>query len=158
MTIIFHKKEDSSTINITRSDGTSTGSKTNHIGVIHDLCHYAVEQTMGFKNAFFGLIDSGYDIDDFEKPRYNRPEELIPENLPVEAKQAEHMAGLFQLSLIDPGVLLYFKDNLKMALDIHEIPFPDHLDDSLILTIANQLHGLIEQWNNLETNAKLTLG
>lgn len=158
MTITFQKKEDSATINITRSDGSTTGNKTNHIGVIHDLCHYAVEEAMGFKKAFFGLIDAGYDIDDFEKMGHQRPPELIPEHLPVEAKQAEHMAGLFQLSLIDPGVLLYFRENLKMALDVHGIPFPDDLDDSLILTIADKLRGLIEQWKDLPVDAKLTLG
>lgn len=157
MIISFQKKEERAILHITRSDGSTTKSETNHIGVIHDLCHYCVEQLMEFDHAFYGLIDEGYDVDDFEKPRYKRPEKLIPKNLPVEAKQAEHMAGLFQLSLIDPGVLLYFQENLKMALDIHEIPYPDNLDDSRVLMIADRLRSLIEQWNDLETDAKLTL-
>jgi hypothetical protein len=156
--ISFQKKQNGAILNISRTDGSATWSKTDYNGVIHDLCHYAVETTMGFKQAFYGFIDEGYDIGDFEKPRNQRPEALIPKNLPVEALQAEHMAGLFQMSLTDPKMLDIYADNLRMALELQGLPYPDNLDDARILTIADQLRGLITQWNKLGPEAKLTLG
>jgi hypothetical protein len=35
---------------------------------LHDLTHFAVESELGFDDAFFGLISSGWDISDFSAP------------------------------------------------------------------------------------------
>ena len=35
------------------------------MGVLHDLIHYVVETTLGYREAFFGLLAAGWDIQDF---------------------------------------------------------------------------------------------
>lgn len=35
---------------------------------VHDLTHYAVETTLGFQRAFYGLVSEGWDLDDFGPP------------------------------------------------------------------------------------------
>jgi hypothetical protein len=34
--------------------------------VLHDLCHFAIETTLGYKTAFWGLVNSGINPSDFE--------------------------------------------------------------------------------------------
>jgi hypothetical protein len=34
--------------------------------MLHDLSHYSIEKTLGYTSAFFGLIESGTKIKDFE--------------------------------------------------------------------------------------------
>jgi hypothetical protein len=83
----------------------------------HDLCHFAVEITLQFKNGFYGLIDRGFNISDFELPRNERPLELIPANLPLEAQQTEFIVNLLQTELwntgINPDFLILLKDILS---------------------------------------------
>lgn len=69
-----------------RADGTTTWQRGDnaaaHFFVIHDLTHYAVETTLGFERAFFGLVASGWNITDFAKPWPKGP--LPPEAIPAE--------------------------------------------------------------------------
>ena len=55
-------------MSITRSDGSLCWAYLRENFEDHDLAHFAVETVLGFKDAFFGLIDLGYEIGDFEDP------------------------------------------------------------------------------------------
>ena len=74
-----------SILTIVRNDNTSTWSKLHRGLETHDLAHYAVESTLKFKNAFYGLINEGYTVADFELPKDKRPFDIRPENLKPEA-------------------------------------------------------------------------
>jgi hypothetical protein len=34
--------------------------------VLHDICHFAIETTLEYKTAFWGLVNSGINPSDFE--------------------------------------------------------------------------------------------
>ncbi len=53
----------------------------------HDLTHYAVETTLGYRRAFFGLLANGWDMADFGKPWPRGP-------LPDQALHAEVLVGM----------------------------------------------------------------
>lgn len=52
----------------TREDGSVTWQKQpeRHAAhfALHDLTHYAVETALGYRNGFYGLIASGWEIED----------------------------------------------------------------------------------------------
>jgi hypothetical protein len=56
-------------LTLVREDGTHTtgpvGSAEGYFPV-HDLTHYAIEQTLGLCEGFLGLVASGWEISDFE--------------------------------------------------------------------------------------------
>lgn len=72
--------------------------RTGHGGffALHDLLHYAVETTLGFDQAFLGLMASGWSFENFTRhddPRY-RP-------VPPQAVVAEHLVGILSQHLGD---------------------------------------------------------
>jgi hypothetical protein len=77
-----------------RADGSTTWQRQEgQLGrffPLHDLTHFAVETTLGFDDAFFGLLASGWDISDFGGPGARL-------RLPAEALVAELIVGRFDL-------------------------------------------------------------
>jgi hypothetical protein len=74
---------------LTRQDGSYTASAIGPAGgffPIHDLTHYAIEQTLGLDEGFLGLCSSGWEITDFEVKG-------TAAKLPREAVFAEVAAG-----------------------------------------------------------------
>ena len=100
--IIQIKKElnKPSTLSCTREDGSLTYSKLQVDFEIHDIAHYVVERHLGFKNAFYGLLTQGYQINDFMLPKEQRPESLQPQNLPSEALVTEHLVNLLTIDFM----------------------------------------------------------
>jgi hypothetical protein len=74
-----------------RADGSATWQR--HEGrnaayfPFHDLTHFALESTLGFRQGFFGLISAGWDVADTGGKGARGP-------LPDEAGLVEHLAGL----------------------------------------------------------------
>ena len=105
MLIRFTKAKNTSkhdTLTCVRSDGSKTWWTLPTHFAEHDMLHYIVETTLGFREAFFGLIAAGRDIDSFgtrdgKKDAYTREE-----------GDAELIVGLLQVELSDstlPSVL-----------------------------------------------------
>jgi hypothetical protein len=91
MVIELKKGRDGpTTLVCVRSDGTRTWGKVARFFPVHDLTHCAVESVLGFKEAFFGLAASGWNIDDFAAPG-------VAARLPAEAVWAESIVGLLDL-------------------------------------------------------------
>jgi len=83
MRVRFNREADGGgTLVYLRDDGTTTWMRITRFFAQHDLMHYAVETTMGFRNAFLGLIAGGRDLEDFED---NAKAWLPPEAIAVEA-------------------------------------------------------------------------
>jgi hypothetical protein len=61
----------------------------------HDLTHYAVESTLGFRCGFYGLLAEGWEIADFAAPwpRGPIPEEALVVELIVGVFDAERRQG-----------------------------------------------------------------
>ena len=58
------KKGKPDTLTCVREDGSSTWEPSK-VGIPHDLLHYAVETTLGYRSAFYGLVAGGRDIASF---------------------------------------------------------------------------------------------
>lgn len=92
--LIRFKRHPDGTASLTciRDDGTTTWQRQQgSLGAVfppHDLTHYAVETTLGYRNGFYGLIAAGWEISDFAKPW---PRGEIPE----EAREVELIVGFF---------------------------------------------------------------
>jgi len=75
-----------------RADGSITWQKQNArhapFFALHDLTHFAVEQTLGLGRGFFGLIAVGWDMDDLTGKGTRGP-------LPGEAAEVEYIVGAF---------------------------------------------------------------
>ena len=93
LTIRFKRHRDgTASLTCLRADGTSTWQRQQgSLGLVfppHDLTHYVVETTLGYRNGFYGLIAQGWNIEDFAKPW---PKGTIP----VEAQEVELIVGFF---------------------------------------------------------------
>jgi len=83
-------KDGRSTLSCVRDDGTRTWGKLHPFFPEHDLTHFAVEGVLGFTEAFFGLVRSGWQLDDFSMPG-------LRARLPEQAVWAESIVGLLDL-------------------------------------------------------------
>ena len=91
----------------------------------HDLTHYAVETTMGYRRGFYGLVAEGWDLSDFGSP-WPRG------RLPADAEPAELIVGFFDGERAD-GVELSAADfNRNAALSFAQRGYanPPTLDDA----------------------------
>src|SRR5690349_18393222 len=93
LTIRFKRHPDgTASLTCIRRDGSSTWQRQRgSLGLVfppHDLTHYAVETTLGYRHGFYGLIADGWNIEDFAKPW---PKGAIP----AEAQEVELIVGFF---------------------------------------------------------------
>ena len=61
------RMDGGSVLRCVRADGSVTWQKQDRHAAffaLHDLTHFAVESTLGFRDGFFGLVAQGWDIDD----------------------------------------------------------------------------------------------
>lgn len=83
-----------------RADGTTAFQTQSErhapFFALHDLTHFAVETTLGYKNAFYGLIAQGWSIDDTEGggPRGPLPPEALEVEVFVGMLDAERAGGV----------------------------------------------------------------
>lgn len=84
------RKDGSGLLRCVRQDGTVTRQKqeSKHAPffALHDLTHFAVESTLGFRRGFFGLIAEGWEIEETTGKTARGP-------LPKEAIQVEYIVG-----------------------------------------------------------------
>ncbi len=140
-----------------RDDQSTTWSKL-HKGIeTHDLAHYAVEKIMGFTKAFYGILNEGYEIADFELPKDKRPEKLQPKNLDVSAIQTEHIVNLLQTEFLNSGEDSNFINSLRTILKDDGIPFPEDFDTNKLNQIRKLYSELLFKWGSLGDNEQLEL-
>jgi hypothetical protein len=135
-----------------RDDGTDTWMKTDEFFVHHDLSHYAIEKTLGYKTAFMGMLNNGMNIQDFE----NREKRL---KLPItqEACYAENMANLFLMETVQ-GDSGNFNGLLAAAFVNMKQPFTAPvLSQNEIDTVRNCLKTLLNRWNQLPAGKTMAL-
>lgn len=158
--IIQFKKNRSkpSVLNCIRKDGTNTWTKIQNEFEIHDLAHYAVETVLGFDNAFYGLLAKGFSIQDFELPKDQRPEALVPSNLPQQALQTEHIVNLLTTVTVSPEHSGFeFIHELKVILEESNLDFPDNLTPKSLEDIFTCFYDLNAKWKSLEEGGILEL-
>ena len=158
MTIVLKKMiSKPSVLTITRSDGTTTWSKLHRGLETHDLAHYAVESTLQFDNAFYGLINSGFTVADFELPKEQRPKEVQPEHLHENALITEHIVNLLEVEFRNSGFNTNFLEDLYEILKKNTLSFPKLLNSESLNQIRTTYHNLVNQWLNLEEGQELRI-
>ena len=124
----YRSKANQVILYLTRNDGSTTWSKL-HPGIeAHDIAHYAVESVLNLKDSFFGLIERGAEISDFED------KEKQP-FLPKEALFTEHLVNLLQTEGINQGKELDLIKLLQQVLDFELLEYLDLLNDQNMLEI-----------------------
>jgi hypothetical protein len=91
---IKKKTDGDAALSCIRADGSVTWQRQEgQLGrffPLHDLTHFAVESTLGFDSAFYGLVASGWDISSFAA-------EGATHRIPFEARLSEVIVGSFDL-------------------------------------------------------------
>lgn len=88
---IAKRADGAGVLRCTRDDGSVTWQKQARHGAhfaLHDLTRFAVETSLGYRQGFFGLIDSGWEFDDVTGKGPSG-------ELPTEALEVERIVGLF---------------------------------------------------------------
>jgi len=133
MKVSFHKKKDGSTVmTITRSDGSSTWSTLRRGMEIHDLAHLVVEGTLRCTDSFFGMIERGADIDDFED-KTKQPD------ITIESQQVEHLVLLLQIDFQQGSLGDEFLRHYSDMLIKYELPQLKGLNPESLREIREKL-------------------
>ena len=146
-----------SVLTIERDDGSYCYTKLKRGLEFHDLAHFAIESVLGFKNAFYGIINQGFRVEDFEAPIEKRPEAVQPKNLHPEAMITEQMVNLLQVELFDDLEKDQFIPQLKTILQNDGLEFPDALNKEKLDDIRKTLEDCCKRWNNLTEGDSLVL-
>ena len=146
-----------STLTCTREDSSTTFSKLQANFEIHDIAHFVVEKHLKLKNAFYGLLAQGYQIDDFLIPKQKRPEALQSQNLPPEALFTEHLVNLLTVDYMQSDTKMDIASMLEGILEGQKLPFPEKLKKQKIVLIQKELSALMSKWDKLTAGNYLEL-
>src|SRR5258705_5601115 len=108
-----------------RNNGTITWKHVSNFFISHDICHYAVETVVPFKNAFFGMVAAGIDIENFDLPKDQRNFQLSEE-----ATLAEHLVNLLTIE--------HSQGKMENFLDIFSNIHDEHVGISLYKIITDK--------------------
>lgn len=146
------KKGKHPTLTCLRDDGTSTWQNSNDTMIRHDLIHYAVEKTLGYRQAFYGLVEGGRSIESFGT------KDGVKDAYPQEAVWTECLTGIIQYPSISgkplsPAECLNW---LQQVCIEHNMPAPKVTVEQIavIQTIIADLH---RQWGTLPQGGILEL-
>ena len=142
-----------------RSDGSVTWQRQKgSLALVfpqHDLTHYAVETTLGYRGAFYGLVADGWEISDFAKPWPRGP-------IPVEAREVEMLVGLFDGMRRDRAARDSAELNRQMQRLVDDSKFADAitprvLTDADVAAVRQLRDSLLMQWAAVEPGDSLEL-
>jgi len=134
-------RDGPSTLACVRADGSRTWSKLHPFFPVHDLTHCAVETVLGFREAFFGSVASGWSIDDFAEPG-------TASRLSTEAVVAECIVGIFDLERAGGQVYTAeeFNAALAAALRGQRMPAFRELEERELQRVRALRAELVSRW------------
>lgn len=141
-----------STLSCTRADGSRTWAKVHPFFPRHDLTHYAVESVLGLNEAFFGLVASGWDLDEFARPGAAR-------RLPPDALFAEHVVGMLDREGAQPEPMLAgaFNEALRAAHPGAAVHPAMPVDRAVLERIRALRDALVARWEGVPPGESLEL-
>lgn len=151
-------KSGRTVLSVLRADGTMTWTKLHPGTELHDLAHYAVEWELRLKDAFFGLLAAGYDIEDFEAPPEERPEALRPVNLSRTSLQVEHLVNLLLTELQSAAPWPDFLPRFREILLQSDLPEMTCLTAEKLGEIRKQLNILRGRWDAVAVGGAMEVG
>jgi hypothetical protein len=139
-----------------RDDGTETWQKQHprHAGffALHDLTHYSVEMELGIRSGFYGLIASGWSIDETTGQEARGP-------IPDEALFVENVVGTFDAERASGSrwTAEEFNDSTERYARGAGRPAPRRLSEDEIARIRKRRAELFAQWHALRPGQTLEL-
>lgn len=144
-------RDGRSTLACIRDDGSRTWARVHPLFPEHDPTHCAVESVLGFREAFFGLVASGWEIDAFTVKHLK---------LPDEAMWAENIVGLLDLERSSGQLITASELNEELAVVLAKQqvpPFRAMTDEDL--SNMRQLRGsLTSRWRRPPEGETLEIG
>ena len=151
--------DGSVSITLTRADGTVTWQRQKgSLAMVfpsHDLTHYAVEQTLGYRGAFYGLVADGWEISDFATPWPRGP-------IPDEVREVELVVGLFdgmRRKREGWGAAQFNAELKQLAADskfAHSMELRTFTDDNIARVRALQ-DDVLDRWSTTSASDALVL-
>ena len=146
---ITKKADGSGVLRCVRADGSVTWQKQTdrHAAffALHDLTHFAVETTLGYRQGFFGLVAEGWEMEDTTGKGARGP-------LPPEAVEVEGIVGLFDAERSGGQIWTVDEFNEFAAMKgAHELSFDE------IVRVKKKRSELFQQWSAVEPGATLEL-
>ncbi len=153
MKIIIKKKSDSKhTITYSREGFQDYWIEADDFLVLHDLCHYAIESTLRYKTAFWGLVSNGVNPGVFENKITRDALEISNE-----AWLSEHLANLLLIEF-KQGIFDDINEILEKSLLQQNPSIPFIKISPIELTAIRALHlKLIENWKAVKDGDNLSL-
>lgn len=141
---IAKRSDGAGVLTCRRADGSITWQKQRKHGAhfaLHDLTHFAVETSLGYRRGFFGLVAEGWDLEDTTGKGARGP-------LPVEAGEVEQIVGLFDCER-SMGTLWTVQEFNAFA--------PRSMSEAEIVSVRERRSELFRQWSEVAPGDKLRL-
>jgi hypothetical protein len=139
-----------------RADGSKTWQKQRGDRAaffpLHDLTHFAVETELGFAHGFYGLIATGWDIEDTTGKGTRGP-------LPHEAVEVEYIVGALGAERAGGGISTAEEFNQLAATfaSARGMPSPRALTDEELARVRARIDEFFLKWRALPPDATLEL-
>jgi len=139
-----------------RTDGSATWQKQRGDRAaffpLHDLTHYAVETELGFGRGFYGLIATGWDIEETtgKGARGPLPNEAIEVEYIVSALTAERAGGAI-------ATAAEFNELAANFANAKEMPPPRALADDELARVRSRFDELACKWRDLRPDGRFEL-
>jgi hypothetical protein len=135
------------TVELHRGDGRIERLENPKQGMApHDMIHVLIEQTLGLRQGFIGMVLSGLPMAMTDQPRERENAGLYG----IEAKQSESLVECVQAAVWDstPVSADYFREQVRITCAMREIPAPD-LDDAAVASLIKRVRDASQEWQAL---------
>jgi len=151
----FTKRSDGTVVlRCLRRDGTATWQRHEKHATFfsfHDLSHFAVETTLGFRSGFYGLIADGWDIADTDgKGKRGK--------LSAASVLVEHVVGLLDRERAGGAAILSAAEfNAHIDDMTGKDPRQPRFSDAQLINVRDRIAQLHRQWAALPAGSALEL-
>lgn len=152
MKVLITKQDGCDHIAIDRDDGSRAETRFPKKGPVpHDAIHYFVEDALGFRHGFWGMIASGIDPEQVQDIARNAghasaKRASVPDAGIVELLQAERIVECFEAELwgggSDPATL---REMARTGCESAYVATPD-LADETIAAISRRIAAFRDDW------------
>lgn len=153
MKVLITKQYVCDHIAIDRDDGSRTETRFPKKGPVpHDAIHYFVEDALGLRRGFWGMIASGIDPEQVQDIARNAghasaKRASVPGEEIVELLQAERIVECFEADLwgggSDPATL---REMVRTGCESSHVPAPE-LGDESIAAISRRIRAFRDEWS-----------
>ena len=145
-------KDKKDVLSVVREDGSQSWQHQQRGIPAHDLTHFAVESTLGLRDAFYGLLAQGWDIT-------RLTDRDVRNYLPPEGLWTELVVGLIQTEQLssEPLSVVEFNATLEREFENFGIKGGRQLTDPELHRIRESLAALMMRWRSLKPGESMSL-